>query len=271
MKTFEDTVRQAIEQTPTTLYDKDKALRLYVEQSVMDTLVEGDAKRYKDALEKTGGTIGGIEPIHRFYEAFQKPVTTAHAAAALGLGTETFIQKIGENTDLQVIGLVPLVENGNLNRDTWTANFSSVVFVLYPPTQTPIDPGPVVDPIVPLPDAIVNIPDPNLHLAIAKILGQAIDQPITASQMEGFIEFPVGLNNTPVDNLVKGIANLTGLEYAKNLKRLWISGKISDLTPIAGLTNIEDLRIEGNNISDISPICRIGRIAYFDDAGQSYF
>ena len=260
MKTFEDTVRQAIEQTPVTLYNKEHALQLYVEQSEMDAFVEGDAKRYKDALEQTGGTIGGIEPIHRFYEAFQKPVTTAHAAAALGLGTETFIQKVGENTDLQAIGLVPLVENGNLNRDTWTANFSSVVFVLYPPTQTPIDPGPVVDPIVPLPDAIVNIPDPNLHLAIAKILGQAIDQPITASQMEGFIEFPVGLNNTPVDNLVKGIANLTGLEYAKNLKRLWISGKISDLTPIAGLTNIEDLRIEGNNISDISPIAGLAEL-----------
>ncbi len=114
MKTFEDTVRQAIEQTPAPLYDKDKALRLYVAQSVMDAHVEGDAKRYKDALEQTGGTIGGIEPIHRFYEAFQKPITTAHAAAALGLGTETFIQKIGENTDLQAIGLVPLVENGNL-------------------------------------------------------------------------------------------------------------------------------------------------------------
>ena len=256
MKTFEDTVRQAIEQTPAPLYDKDAALRLYVEQSVMNTLVEGDAKRYKDALEQTGGTIGGIEPIHRFYEAFQKPITTAHAAAALGLGTETFIQKIGENTDLQAIGLVPLVENGNLNRDTWTANFSSIVWTLYPP-NTPETP---IDPIVPLPDAIVDIPDPALHLAIAKTLGQAIDQPITASQMEGFIEFPVGLNNTPIDNLIKGIENLTGLEYAKNLKRLWISGKISNLTPIAALTNIEDLRIEGNNISDLSPIAGLAKL-----------
>ena len=102
----------------------------------MDAHVEGDAKRYKDALEQTGGTIGGIEPIHRFYEAFQKPVTTVHAAASLGLRTETFIQKIGENTDLQAIGLVPLVENGNLNRDTWTANFSSVVFVTLISTDT---------------------------------------------------------------------------------------------------------------------------------------
>ena len=268
MKTFEDTVRQAIEQTPTTLYDKDKALRLYVEQSVMDALVEGDAKRYKDALEKTGGTIGGIEPIHRFYEAFQKPVTTAHAAAALGLGTETFIQKIGENTDLQVIGLVPLVENGNLNRDTWTANFSSVVFVLYPPTQTPIDPGPVVDPIVPLPDAIVNIPDPNLHLEIAKILGQPVDKPITVEQMEGFTAFGIHEtwymgNSTPHVLSEKNIKDLTGMEYAKNLNELAIGGnEISDLSPIANLTEIEHLYFAENNVSDLTPIKNLTKMRY---------
>ena len=270
MKTFEDTVRQAIEQTPTPLYDKDKALRLYVEQSVMDALVEGDAKRYKDALEKTGGTIGGIEPIHRFYEAFQKPVTTAHAAAALGLGTETFIQKIGENTDLQVIGLVPLVENGNLNRDTWTANFSSILFTLYPPTQTPIDPGPVVDPIVPLPDNIVNIPDSNLRAAIARILGQSVDKPITVREMEKFIAFGVhgsqyrDLNmevHVPFVLVGKKIKDLTGLEYAINLKELvFEDNEISDLTPITNLTKIENLRFGNNNVSDLSPIAGLTRM-----------
>ena len=270
MKTFEDTVRQAIEQTPAPLYDKDKALRLYVEQSVMDTLVEGDAKRYKDVLEQTGGTIGGIEPIHRFYEAFQKPITTAHAAAALGLGTETFIQKIGENTDLQAIGLVPLVENGNLNRDTWTANFSSVVFVLYPPTQTPVNPGPVVDSIVSLPGDIANIPDSNLRVAIAKILGQSVDEPITVEQMEKFTAFGVhgsqyrDLNievNVPFTLRGEGIKDLTGLEYAKNLKELvFEDNEISDLTPIANLTKIENLRFSNNNVSDLSPVAGLTRM-----------
>ena len=274
MKTFEDTVRQAIEQTPAPLYDKNRALRLYVEQSVMDALVEGDAKRYKDALEQTGGTIGGIEPIHRFYEAFQKPITTSHAAAALGLGTETFIQKIGENTDLQAIGLVPLVENGNLNRDTWTANFSSVVFVLYPPTQTPVDPDPGIDPIVPLPNAIVNIPDPNLHRAIAKILGQSADKPITVEQMEGFTSFGIGAtwymgNNLPNILGGKNITDLTGIEYAKNLRELAIGGnEVLDLSPIANLTKIERLYFGDNNVSDLTPIKNLTKIRFIGMEGN---
>ncbi len=266
MKTFEDTVRQAIEQTPAPLYDKDAALRLYVQQSEMDALVEGDAKRYKDALEQTGGTIGGIEPIHRFYEAFQKPITTAHAAAALGLGTETFIQKIGENTDLQAIGLVPLVENGNLNRDTWTANFGSILFALYPPTQTPIDPDPGIDPIVPLPGDIANIPDSNLRKAIAKILGQSADKPITVEQMEGFTAF--GVHGSwymgklvPFVLVGKKIKDLTGLEYAINLKELVFGdNEVSDLTPIANLTKIEEIRMDHNNVLDLSPIAGLTKM-----------
>ena len=274
MKTFEDTVRQAIEQTPTPLYDKDKALRLYVEQSVMNTLVEGDAKRYKDALEKTGGTIGGIEPIHRFYEAFQKPVTTAHAAAALGLGTETFIQKVGENTDLQAIGLVPLVENGNLNRDTWTANFSSVVFVLYPPNTPEIPIAPGIDPIILPQDDIVNIPDPNLHRAIVKMLGVSVGTPITVRQMEGFTAFGIGAtwymgNNLPNILSEKNITDLTGMEYAKNLGELAIGGnEVSDLSPIANLTKIERLYFADNNVSDLTPIKNLTKIRFIGMEGN---
>ena len=268
MKTFEDTVRQAIEQTPAPLYDKDAALRLYVEQSVMNTLVEGDAKRYKDALEQTGGAIGGIEPIHRFYEAFQKPITTAHAAAALGLGTETFIQKVGENTDLQAIGLVPLVENGTLNRDTWTANFSSVVFVLYPPNTPEIPIAPGIDPIILPQDDIVNIPDPNLHRAIVKMLGVSVGTPITVRQMEGFTAFGIGAtwymgNSTPHVLSEKNIKDLTGMEYAKNLNELAIGGnEISDLSPIANLTEIEHLYFAENNVSDLTPIKNLTKMRY---------
>ena len=252
MKTFEDTVRQAIEQTPAPLYDKDKALRLYVAQSVMDAHVEGDAKRYKDALEQTGGTIGGIEPIHRFYEAFQKPVTTVHAAASLGLRTETFIQKIGENTDLQAIGLVPLVENGNLNRDTWTANFSSVVFVLYPPTQTPIDPGPVVDPIDPLPDDIVEIPDLNLSAIIAKVLVKPIDAPIRVEEMASITHLDLSKETYPNIGAIKDI---TGLQYAINLKSIWlILQEVSDLAPLAELKKIRQITIDRTPVVDLSSL-----------------
>ena len=53
---------------------KHKHLRLYVEQSEMDTLVGEDMDRYRVALEATGGTVDDIEPIQRFHEAFQGPI-----------------------------------------------------------------------------------------------------------------------------------------------------------------------------------------------------
>ena len=127
MKDFTDTVRQAIEQTPNPLYDKAHALRLYVEQTVMDVFIEQDAQRYQNALRQTGGTIGGIEPVQRFHEEYHKQIGVHYAAASLGLQTETFILKIQENTDLQTIGLQVFVDEGLTKRDTWVSNFSSVV------------------------------------------------------------------------------------------------------------------------------------------------
>ena len=44
-------------------YDKAQALRLYVEQSKMDTLLGEDMERYRVALAKTGGAVDDIEPI----------------------------------------------------------------------------------------------------------------------------------------------------------------------------------------------------------------
>ena len=99
MKEFEDGVRSVIQQTTNPAYDKDQALRLYVEKTTMDRFVEQDTERYKIALEATGGIFGGIEPVHRFYEAFQGPLDAAHAAAAVGLETEAFHQRIDQEVE----------------------------------------------------------------------------------------------------------------------------------------------------------------------------
>ena len=71
MKTFEDQVRPVIESKTSPTYDKAQALRLYVEQSEMDTLLQEDMEKYKEALEATGGAFDDIEPISRFHEMFQ--------------------------------------------------------------------------------------------------------------------------------------------------------------------------------------------------------
>ena len=119
MKTFEDEVRAVIEQNENPPFDKAQALRLYVENIKMEARVEEDTDRYRLALEEAGGVFGGIEPIQRFHEAFQGPVDAAHAAAAVGLEAEVFLEKIRGNASLENLGLLVL-ENSTVKRDTWT-------------------------------------------------------------------------------------------------------------------------------------------------------
>ena len=54
MKTFEDQVRSVIESNATPAYDKAQALRLYVEQSEMEALVQEDMERYRECTGSDG-------------------------------------------------------------------------------------------------------------------------------------------------------------------------------------------------------------------------
>ena len=72
---------------------------------------------------------------------------------------------------------------------------------------------------------VVDIPDPSLRAAVESALGKASSDPITADEM----------------------ATLTALDSN------WI-GPISDLTGLEGATNLTRLDLEGNSISDISPL-----------------
>ena len=130
MKAFEDQVRASIQQKANPPFDKARALRLYVEKTTMDALVDEDTDRYRQALKKTGGVFGGIEPIQRFYEVFQGPVDTTHAAAAVGLPPQVLVRKIRGNTRLENLLGSLVVENGNVKRDTWTQEFRQIVFAL---------------------------------------------------------------------------------------------------------------------------------------------
>ena len=252
MKTFEDQVRSVIESSTNPAYDKAQALRLYVEQSEMDVLLQEDMERYKDALAATGGTFGDIEPIARFHEAFQGEVDAAYAAAVVGLETEAFLEKIRENLGLQNAGLLVLDSpNGSMKRDAWTSNFNAMIYALdFPETEVDSPSQPEV-----LPGAVVQISDPNLRAAIAEELSKNPSAPITVEEM-GRLE---GLD---VDN--RGIRDLTGLQFATNLEVLilgwWGSetggagNPVNDLSPIASLINLRKLYLIGTPISDLSPL-----------------
>ncbi len=243
MKTFEDEVRTVIESNATPAYDKAQALRLYVEQSEMDALLQEDTDRYRVALEATGGAFGGIEPISRFHEVFQGPVNAAYAAAVVGLEMEAFLEKIRENVGLQNVGLLVLDSpNGSMKRDAWTEGFDDVIFALdFPESQ-------VDSPSQPdrLPGAFVHIPDSNLRTAIAEALGKSANAPITVEEMEG-------LGRLVARN--RRIQDLTGLQFATNLSQLYLEdNQISDLSPIAGLIKLNILDLNRNSISDLSPV-----------------
>ena len=244
MKTFEDEVRAVVSRQPDTPA-KAQALRLYVEQSVMEELVAEDTERYRVALEKTGGIFGGIEPVHRFHEEFQGPVDAAHAAAAVGLETEMFLEKIRENPSLQRLGLSALEsENGDVKRDAWTSNFSAVISALNSPDDTVTRP---VEPVIDLrPGDLVSIPDPSLRAAVAEALGKAVGSQITAADMSRL---------TRIDADDAGISDLTGLEAATRLERIeFRHNSISDLSPLAGLTRLNNIKLRGNRITDVSPL-----------------
>ena len=268
MKQFEDTVRDVVDQTAN-LPNKEHALRLYVEQAIMDSRVQQDIQRFEFALQQTGGEIGGIEPIHRFFEVFQGPIDVAYAAAAVGLQTAAFEQRIVEEPALQNLGLTGLLTGENVKRDVWEGNFQDIVQVLnntdFQPTlptgtttttttRTIILPPYTPPPFVPTPAAVLSnadrrtgiIPDPNLHAAVADALGKNANAVITADDM------------TRLERLIaddSGIIELTGLEHAVNLERIELRRNlISDLSPIRELRDLNNIKLRGNLISDVEPL-----------------
>ena len=255
MKTFEDEVRSVIESNATPVYDKAQALRLYVQQSEIDALLQEDTDRYRVALEATGGTFGGIEPISRFHEVFQGTVDASYAAAVVGLETEAFLEKIRENIGLQNIGLLVLDSpNGSMKRDAWTSSFKDILFALDFPQL--VDKPPVVPEPDRLPGAFVQIPDTNLRAAIAETLGKSPNAPITVEEMKRLGRFNV-------DN--RGIRDLTGLQFATNLSLLTLRGnQISDFSPLAGLINLRELSLQDNHLLDISPVKGLTNLTYLE-------
>ena len=255
MKSFEDEVRSVIESNLNPPYNRAQALRLYVEKSDMDALLAKDMEQYRAALEATGGVFGGVEPVSRFHEAFHAPIDAAYAAAVVGLETDTFLERVRENSGLQNVGLLALDNaNGSVNRDTWTSSFRDVMYALDYPQQVG-EPPVVTQPDV-LPGGHVHIPDSNLRAAIAEALDKSINAPITAEEMKRLSRFDAGHRN---------VKDLTGLQFATNLTWLHlINNQISDLSPIAGITELRELWVRYNHLSDMSPVRGLTNLTHLD-------
>lgn len=230
MKTFEDEVRAVVDKAANPPFDKTRALELYVEKEVMDGLIEEDTERYREALEAAGGIFGGIEPIQRFHEAFQGTLSAAHAAAAVGLETDVFLEKISKNVSLQNLLGALVIEDGAIKRDAWTLAFHDVISALNTPDSVlpPVEERPER-----IPGTIVNIPDPNLRAAIEKKLGKGSGASITIEEME-----------TLTDLSISSVEDLEGIQFATNLRVVFVAySSVTDLSPLSRLTKLEYLHL----------------------------
>ena len=129
------------------------------------------------------------------------------------------------------------------------ANYLTAVITVAEPEV--VDPPVVVDP-GDAPDGNL-IRDPNLAAAVREELGLTADTPLTAAVL---------LNLQKLDARERGIADLTGLEYATNLTSLNLNDnqKISDISPLANLTKLTQLHLGYNQLSDISPLANLTKL-----------
>lgn len=96
-----------------------------------------------------------------------------------------------------------------------------------------------------LAETVVSFPDEALEQAVRNRLREW-HYPLTVEKLAKL---------TTLEAQQAGIKNLSGLEYAVNLKKLDLTdNQISDLSPLRGLQHLEYLNLKWNNISDITPL-----------------
>ena len=100
--------------------------------------------------------------------------------------------------------------------------------------------------------AVVSIPDANLEEIVRETLDLTPTDTLTQLDM---------LRLTGLNAHSQEISDLTGIEYAKNLRWLWFSDNyVVNITPLATLVNLERLSFRGNEIGDITSLANLTRL-----------
>ncbi|MFA5069651.1 MAG: leucine-rich repeat domain-containing protein, partial [Candidatus Omnitrophota bacterium] len=94
---------------------------------------------------------------------------------------------------------------------------------------------------------IAYIPDVNFRMAINEALGQPSEYQPTIADLNGLTGALYAWS--------WNITSIEGAQYLTNLQELWLyDNQISDLSPLTGLSNLNYLYLNNNQISNISPL-----------------
>ena len=215
-----------------------------------------DAHRYFNATQNDFGEKPKIRMLESFLVSPPNTVRlrfeithTAelhHAFLEIGLYNMVDCESLSGNSDTIEFVTTDLVPQNQLSVKLYVidvhGNFTSV--------------GVPIDTAFLLPDTapeIISIPDMKLAAAVRKSLRLAEESPITNHDMLNLVSLRSSNSSQ--------ITDLTGLEYALNLKRLPLgNNQIVDLTPLSELKYIRYLHLGRNQITDIKPLAGLKQL-----------
>lgn len=127
------------------------------------------------------------------------------------------------------------------------------------PEEFPSDLKQLSDPSEPVRD--LTVPDPGLRHCILWTLDLKAGTPITNKVMEQLQSFKC-LNPAKPELRIE---SLEGLQHAKNLTSLNLNyNNITDLTPLAGLTKLQELEVASNKLHSIEPLGALTELTRLD-------
>jgi hypothetical protein len=99
---------------------------LYPPPEKMDQIIDGDAKRFSDAMKRAGLNptlkLNGVEMTFALSRAYEEDINLEQAASELGLQKDEFLQA-SQDADKQYKSLVRRLQQGTIPRDDFEAKF----------------------------------------------------------------------------------------------------------------------------------------------------